>query len=484
MQNVVQIAKVLWRPAILVATAALVWSAGASIPAVGTWLLLAGGALAMDRAGGRRFVVGLAAATLFAGLWMGVQNVDAMQRQVPLMLLGEFLPNLPTLTRPIAATLGLWTCLAAFACVFVRIRGTREWRRSFIEVGCAVALFAGFFYAMLFAWPDPAYTQQRGFALPLGVSEVFFYEHPQADLSDVVDAPERPPAREFDLRKALSYGPHGYRNTLDLYSPRGVEGPTPVVIYVHGGGAMGGGTDADQNLGLPHDWRDALLARGIAVANINYRLVYADPSSPHEEVTGPCPAQIQDCLAVVRFLRAEHSSLGLDPKRIGMMGHSFGGYLSSLAGLCWDRPEFITDTRREVSSRMQAVVNSAGITDLRTYGSQVRWWAKEWNLPTADYLDADDFIRKYCDSGDALDRDSATIVAASPLLQVRRDASPSLLIYGYRDLAIQGEMLHMRLKKAGASSRLIIIPGAAHNLASVAGTGDVMADFLDRELRK
>jgi acetyl esterase/lipase len=304
--------------------------------------------------------------------------------------------------------------------------------------------------------------------------------------------PPRADIPEFEVRKGLSYGPHGYRNTLDLYLPRDRQGPLPVVIYIHGGGTMNGGTEAGQDLGLPEIWRDALLARHLAIANINYRLVFADPDSPHDEVMVPFPAQIQDCLTVVRFLRAEAQSLGLDGERIAVMGHSFGGYLASMVGLAWDRKEFLTDTHRGVSSRVSAVVNSAGITDLRTWGNQTRYNLKMWNLPTADYVDANTFPCTYCppggdanvihQSGEAFDPNDKSVADASPILHVRQDAAPTLLIYGFRDLPIQGEMLHMRLKKAGASSRLVIIPGAGHGLAGVAGTGDLMAEFLRERL--
>ena len=336
---------------------------------------------------------------------------------------------------------------------------------------------------MLVQWPDPAYSHHFP-APPLGITEVFFYDQPPVDLADVAEIPKRPPVPLFEVRKGLSYGPHGYRNTLNLYLPRGVQEPLPVVIYIHGGGTMGGGTEAGEQMGLPDVWRDALLAQGLAIANINYRLIVADPNSRHDEITGPFPAQIQDCLAVVRFLRADAGRLGLDPGRIGVMGHSFGGCLASLVGLAWDREEFLTATRRGVSSRVQAVVNSAGITDLRIWGTQVRFWAKLWNIPTADYLGANDFGREYCQTGAEFDPRNKSVAAASPVTHVRRDAPPFLLVYGFRDLAVQGELLHERLKRAGVSSRLVIIPGAGHGLAGVPGTGDLAAEFLRGQLIK
>ena len=307
---------------------------------------------------------------------------------------------------------------------------------------------------------------------------MFYSEEPLVDLTEVTEVPARLPVPPFEARKGLSYEPHGYRNTLDFYVPQGMQGPLPVVIYIHGGGIMDGGTEAGQDLGLPDVWRDALLARGLAIANINYPLVFADPGSRHDEVTGPFPAQIQDCLTVVRFLRAEGAGLGLDPGRIGVMGHSFGGCLASLAGLTWDREEFLTDTHSGVSSRVDTVINSAGNTDLRIWGNQTRFDLKMWNRPNADYVNPNEFVREYAQTGAEFDPTNKAVGDASPITHVRPDAPPFLMLYGFCDLAIQGEMLHMRLKGAGVSSRLIIIPGAGHGLAAFAGTGDLMAEFL------
>jgi acetyl esterase/lipase len=414
-------------------------------------------------------------ATLVAGLLTGIQMAATMPNQVARRLLFEFLPTAPTLVRPLVLALGFWSLVAILAVGLVRGMATGSWRRSLLAVGGAAAAFVVFTYAMLVQWPDPAMSHQTH-PWPLGVAEDFFHERPPVDLADVTEVPPRPPVPPFDVRKGLSYGPYGYRNTLDLYVPQGLEGPLPVVIYIHGGGTGDGGTDAGQQMGLPDVWRDALLARGLVIANINYRLILADENSPHDEVTGLFPAQIQDCLAVVRFLRAEAESLGLDPERIGVMGHSFGGSLAAMIGLAWDREEFLTDTRRGVSSRVEAVVDSAGISDFRIWEPQSRINCKLWNLPSAEYINADFYEKEYCPSGAA--------AAASPITHIRPDAPPFLILYGFRDLAIQGEMLHERLKGAGVSSRLVVIPGAAHGLAAVPGTGDLMAEFLRGRLVK
>jgi acetyl esterase/lipase len=469
--------------AILVGGSAVMWWLGASLPATATWLALAGVALAIDPRGRGRFVAGIAVATLVVGVWVGANAVAMHPNQVARMLLSEFLPTVPTLVRPIVVAFGLMSLVAALVVGLVRGVASANWRLGLFTVMGVGISFVGFGYVMLVVWPDPALSH-HSHPPPLGITEVFFYERPPVDLADVVEIPPSPPVPPFDVRNGLAYGPHGYRNSLDLYLPRGSKVPPPVVVYIHGGGSMDGGTDAGQDVGLPDVWRDALLARGLAVANINYRLFVADPDSLHDEVTGRFPAQIQDCLAVVRFLRAEAARLGVDPDRIGVMGHSFGGYLASLAGLAWDREEFLTDTQRGVSGRVQAVVNCAGITDLRVWAGQWRYYLKVWNLPTADYIGADVYAREYIGDGAETDPANEVLAAASPITHVRPDAPPFLTVYGFRDLAIQGEMLHERLKKAGGSSRLVVIPGAGHGLAGVNGTGDLVAQFFSERFAK
>ena len=55
-------------------------------------------------------------------------------------------------------------------------------------------------------------------------------------------------------------------NKLDLYVPRGATGPTPVLMYIHGGGWVGGTKESSVLRILPY------LEMGWAVANVEYRL--------------------------------------------------------------------------------------------------------------------------------------------------------------------------------------------------------------------
>ena len=95
------------------------------------------------------------------------------------------------------------------------------------------------------------------------------------------------------------------------------------------------------------------VARGYAVATINYRL------SQHAVF----PAQIEDCKAAVRWLRANAARYGFDPARVASYGGSAGGHLVAMLGTTGDVKAFDVGEHLDHSSRVQAVVDYFGPTD-------------------------------------------------------------------------------------------------------------------------
>ena len=108
----------------------------------------------------------------------------------------------------------------------------------------------------------------------------------------------------------VSYGPHA-RNVLDFWKAEG-EGPRPLLVYIHGGGWVGG--DKKQN---PAQFRP-FLEKGISYAAINYRL------------TGeaPLPAPVHDAARAIQFLRFKAGEWNINPKRIALTGGSAGACTS------------------------------------------------------------------------------------------------------------------------------------------------------------
>ena len=96
--------------------------------------------------------------------------------------------------------------------------------------------------------------------------------------------------------------------TLDLYLPAS-DKPTPLVVWIHGGGWRAGNKNR-----CPITW---LNDHGFAVASINYRLTDV----------AIFPAQIHDCKTAIRALRTKAEKYNLDPNHIAVAGSSAGGHL-------------------------------------------------------------------------------------------------------------------------------------------------------------
>lgn len=108
----------------------------------------------------------------------------------------------------------------------------------------------------------------------------------------------------------LAYGTDA-RNVLDIYLPQGA-GPFPFVLEIHGGAFKLGDKTANP-------LQTEVLAAGIAIVRINYRF----------SSTAIWPAQGEDCLAAVAFLRDKAADYGLDPARMAVWGQSAGGFLAA-----------------------------------------------------------------------------------------------------------------------------------------------------------
>ncbi len=120
-------------------------------------------------------------------------------------------------------------------------------------------------------------------------------------------APDRPAPDVRDEK----YGPHE-RNVFDLWKAPS-ETPTPLVVFIHGGGFLVGSKDYAK-AALINECRKL----GISVAAINYR--YSSQA--------PFPAPFHDAARAIQYLRARAKEWNLDPARIAATGGSAGAGLS------------------------------------------------------------------------------------------------------------------------------------------------------------
>ncbi len=146
------------------------------------------------------------------------------------------------------------------------------------------------------------------------------------------------PPRPADLSN-ISYGPH-QRNVVDLWKAK-ADRPTPLVVYIHGGGFRAGDKNSVSPLLL-----DLCLNAGISVAAINYRL------SDHAAY----PAFMHDGARAIQFLRSKAGEWNLDPRRIAATGGSAGAGISLWVGFHDDLAEpSSSDPVRRQSTRLTAM---------------------------------------------------------------------------------------------------------------------------------
>lgn len=252
------------------------------------------------------------------------------------------------------------------------------------------------------------------------------------------EGPRLPPG--VRVLRDIEYVPGGGKSrSLDLYLPEQPGAPRPLVVWIHGGAWKSGTKDGNPAA--------RLLEAGFASASVEYRL-------SQEAVF---PAQIEDCKAAIRFLRANAAKYGIDPARIGVWGASAGGHLVALLGTAGDAKEFERGANAGVSSRVQAVCDWFGPANLLTMGVQS---GPESRLQH----DAPNSPESQLVGGPVQElKDKAR--AASPLTYVSTDDPPFLIMHGDRDPVVpfaQSQELHDALQRAGVESRLHVIQGGGH----------------------
>jgi acetyl esterase/lipase len=267
----------------------------------------------------------------------------------------------------------------------------------------------------------------------------------------------------FDHLKDIDYvGGNNPRQKLDILVPKDHSTKKrPLVVFIHGGGWLSG--SKTDGLGVIQ----LLASTGDYVtATIGYRLTQE----------AGWPAQIFDCKAAIRFLRANADTYGIDPDHIGVMGMSAGGQLVSMLGTSGGEPsvEGTLGKFPKVSSRVQCVVNFFGPTDFLTFfGADT----------SPDKARADQMVSQLLGKEDA--EIKANAKSASAVTWISKDDPPFLTAHGTKDTLVpfaQAEEIDGLLKKEGVESHLIAMQGGGHGFASDDLNKRIKL-FLDMHLR-
>lgn len=265
----------------------------------------------------------------------------------------------------------------------------------------------------------------------------------------------------FKVVRDLDYvGSGNKRQMLDLYLPETkTTKPRPLVVYIHGGGWENGSKDQAGVL------FNLLKDRDYAGASINYRLT-------NEAIW---PAQIHDCKAAIRALRAHAAENQIDPEKIAVFGISAGGHLVSMLGVTGGVKELEGELGPHLtqSSRVTCVLDFCGPSNFLTFGG-------EGTIINVD--DPKTGLSKLI--GGTVKEKPDAAKSASPVNYITSDDAPFLLIHGDKDNIVryaQATEFDAALEKAKIPATLITGTNGGHVFFS-APLFERMRAFLDRHL--
>jgi acetyl esterase/lipase len=144
---------------------------------------------------------------------------------------------------------------------------------------------------------------------------------------------------------------------LDIYLPKGVKNP-PLMVWTFGGGFIFG-SENTLKFDEPAKLLEVFIKNGIAVASVNYRLA----------TEAMYPAGAQDTKMAIRFLRANASKYGYNPKKFATGGDSAGAYLALMAAFTGNQKSLFdnpSDPNLKTSAAVSAVFDLFGNSNFVT----------------------------------------------------------------------------------------------------------------------
>ncbi len=212
-----------------------------------------------------------------------------------------------------------------------------------------------------------------------------------------------------------------------LYRPRNAKGRGPIVLSFHGG------PEGQERPGFSSTYQ-ALLAQGIAVLAPNVRgssgfgkkFVNLDNGALREN-------GVKDIKATIDYV--VKSGVG-DPKRIGIMGGSYGGYMVA-AGLT------------QYPDEIAAGANLFGIVNFETFFKHTQPWMAA--ISKIEYGDPD--------------TQAEMLKSLSPIHRIDKIKSPTIVLHGANDTnvpVIEAEQMVASLKKRGVPVEYVLFPDEGH----------------------
>lgn len=228
----------------------------------------------------------------------------------------------------------------------------------------------------------------------------------------------------------VKYGSYD-RNVMDVYLPAHRSPKTAFLVNIHGGAWTQGDKKFDNQLS------EYLLSQGIAVANLNYR--YANFTDTH------LPELLEDIDKVVKYLSSHSREWNTRSTGFSISGGSSGAHVSLMYAYT-KNPQIKTIIER---------CGPVDFTDVETLE-----YIKMLNL--FDAIDKMSGNKTEWKSGGA---SPEAYTKTSPVKFINN--IPTLIIHGDKDEVVpiqQAYILEKALKAKGATHKLLVVPGAGHQI--------------------
>ncbi len=276
-------------------------------------------------------------------------------------------------------------------------------------------------------------------------------------LEKVIDTNPPVPADIEEIKDIEYKNINGKSLQLDIYRPKNVVKPAPLLVFIHGG---------SWSHGKRSDYLVYLLAfarKGYMTATVSYRLLK----------DGPYPACIEDITDAVQWFFRNGEKYGYDPDRIALIGGSAGAHLALLAAYEWKKSGISADTAnvRLAPHRIKAVVDIYGPIDLTTeYAKNQRLVV---NLIGHPYSETPQLYKE-----------------ASPIQYLDKNDPPTMILHGTSDNLVpysQSDLLKAKLDSLGVPCVYYKVPFWPHAMDVVQRVNDYsqrkMNDFFDKYVK-
>lgn len=237
------------------------------------------------------------------------------------------------------------------------------------------------------------------------------------------------PTKE-EVLKNVKYGPFE-RNLMDVYLPANRDPKSAFLVNIHGGAWTQGDKRFDDKLS------EYLVSQGIAVANLNYR--YADLQDTH------LPQLLDDINNVAKYLSEHSEEWNTRKTGFSISGGSSGAHVSMMYAY----------TRNPAIKTIIERCGPVDFTDIQTLQ-----YIKAANL--FEVLDKMSGNKAVWNPGDTVPE---LYTKTSPIKFVNK--IPIMIIHGDKDEVVpiqQAYLLENALKAKGTTYKLVIVPGAGHQI--------------------